>query len=346
MKKLWIAVMALVLCACSTSPSMKKSDVILPSGWKAAVTLTDYQTKTGRLVFFDEKGVLGSAASDITLVDEEHPLPQTEKTIWIVPGFTDKEIKPGKTLCEINKETSEMRLLHTEPSRFTAASESALYFSNTDPGTPPIVTLDKLDLETMKKTSLELEGIQVRGLCATEKGVCLLSVKEGTELTAMFFNPDLTERSSSVLLNDTVGNVFWCMAAEKMIVFVWHMDGEVPKRTMFVIDPDNASWSQIEFPFSPEGRPFSQDNNHIILIEYMNRNDVLISRCDIESGTYDEYVFDGTFMSLAADDMYIYLLDQNQTIHIFDSADPSIEINSFEIEHNSNEYCRTLFSRY
>ena len=345
MKKKWIAVIALSLCAC-TPPSMKESDVILPSEWKAAVTLTDYQTKTGRLVLFDENGVLDSVASDVTLADEEQPLPQTEKTIWIVPSYTDKDIKPGRTLCEINRETSELRLLHTEPSRFTAASESALYFSKTDPGSPPVVTLDKLDLETMKKSSLELEGIQVRGLSATENSVCLLSIKEGTELTAVFFNPDLTERSRSILLNDVVGNVFWCMAGKKMIVFVWHMDEETAKRTMFVIDPDNSSWSKTEFPFSQEGRPFSQDNKHIILIEYMNRNDVLINRCDIESGTYEEYVFNGTFRSLAADDTYIYLLDQNQTIHILDGNDPAIEINSFEIKHNSYEYCRIVFSRH
>jgi hypothetical protein len=48
---------------------MNQADFSLPEGWKAAVTVTDYSDRSGRLVVIDENGELQSTDIEIGLVD-------------------------------------------------------------------------------------------------------------------------------------------------------------------------------------------------------------------------------------------------------------------------------------
>ncbi len=344
MKKYISLFLALVLCGCRTAPSMNQADFSLPEGWKAAVTVTDYSDRSGRLVVIDENGELQSTDIEIGLVDEEHSLPESEDEIWLVPGYTDKEFKPGKTLYALNIENGTVNQLKTEPARFTAAEGRSVYFAKTDSGSPSIMTLDRLNLDSMQIESIETEALFVRAVGAVDGRVCLLTVQDGTNLKANIYDSDLNQVSEQILLDDTVGNVFSCMQNDHMIVMAWHMNGSESYRTMFIIDLLNGDVIRRDLMFSQDGIPVVQDDQYLLLAEAQQRNDVLITRIDMISGTAEEFIFSGTYRSMSADSEYIYLLDQENTVHILDGANPENEINRFEIETSENESCRVIFA--
>jgi len=80
-------------------------------------------------------------------------------------------------------------------------------------------------------------------------------------------------------------------------------------------------------------------------VEAMDRSDVLITRLNTGTGVSEEYIFNGSFRTLTADKDRIYLIDQDQRVHVLDGHDPSRELNQFEIAHNEHEYIRAAFSR-
>ena len=345
MKKYISLFLALVLCGCRTAPSMNQADFSLPEGWKAAVTVTDYSDRSGRLVVIDENGEHQSTDIEIGLVDEEHSLPESEDEIWLVPGYTDKEFKPGKTLYALNIENGTVNQLKTEPARFTTAEGRNVYFAKTDGGSPSIMTLDRLNLDSMQMKSIETEALIVRAVGAVDGRVCLLTVQDGTNLKANIYDSDLNQLSGQILLDDTVGNVFSCMQNDHMIVMAWHMNSSESYRTMFIIDLSNGDVIRRDLMFSQDGIPVVQDDQYLLLAEAQQRSDVLITRIDMISGTAEEFIFSGTYRSMSADSEYIYLLDQENTVHILDGADPENEINRFEIETSENESCRVIFAR-
>ena len=175
--------------------------------------------------------------------------------------------------------------------------------------------------------------------------VCLLTVQDGTNLKANIYDSDLNQLSGQILLDDTVGNVFSCMQNDHMIVMAWHMNSSESYRTMFIIDLSNGDVIRRDLMFSQDGIPVVQDDQYLLLAEAQQRSDVLITRIDMISGTAEEFIFSGTYRSMSADSEYIYLLDQENTVHILDGADPENEINRFEIETSENESCRVIFAR-
>ena len=151
--------------------------------------------------------------------------------------------------------------------------------------------------------------------------------------------------SGQILLDDTVGNVFSCMQNDHMIVMAWHMNSSESYRTMFIIDLSNGDVIRRDLMFSQDGIPVVQDDQYLLLAEVQQRSNVLITRIDMISGTAAEFIFSGTYRSMSADSEYIYLLDQENTVHILDGANPENEINWFEIETSENESCRVIFAR-
>lgn len=345
MKKLMCLIMMAVLGGCSAKPSMKKADFELPENWQAGVTVTDVNNKTGRAVFFDENGETGSVSLDLPLADSEHPLPENRDSVWLVSGFDNKDFRPAKTLYQLSRNSAEAYVLTKEPAAFTAAGSQALYFAHTENGTGAKAVLEKLDTETMKKTSDKQEDGIVRGLAASENGVCLLTVRESTDLKASFFGDQLNLKLEVVLLDDTVGNIFYDNFNGKTAVIVQHMAGETPLRSLFILEPDTATVSCLELPFSPDGIPYFQDDDHVLIVEAMERNDVLITRFEISTGKLQEYTFAGSFNTMTADDSRIYLIDQNQTVHVLDGKNPSVQLNQFDIERRDTEYIKAAFSR-
>ncbi len=345
MKKMISLIMAVILAGCASSPSIRKTDLQQPENWQAAVTVTDMDQKKGRIVFLDETGETGTVSLDLALADTEHPLPESSENIWVVPGFSMKDIQPGKQLYRLNRTSGEIDVLHTEPYPYTAASEKALYFAHTDGGTPAVAVIDRLDIETMQKTSLEYEDRLIRGLSASEHGVCLLSVSGGSDLQAVFYDETLNEKMKVQLLDDTVGNLFFCIQGSVMAVIVQHIEQGTPCRTLFILNPDDCSVIRRDLSFSPDGIPFAQDEDHILIVEAMSRNDVLITRYEISTGTWQESVFAGSFLTMTADAEHIWLVDQEQNVHVLDGHDPSIQISQFAISRNDSESVKAAFSR-
>lgn len=345
MKKMVSLIMAVILAGCAASQSIRKTDLQQPENWQAAVTVTDMDQKKGRIVFLDENGETGTVSLALALADTEHPLPESSENIWVVPGFSMKDIQPGKQLYRLNRTSGEIDVLHTEPYPYTAASEKALYFAHTDGGTPAIAVIDRLDTETMQKTSLEYEGRLIRGLSASEHGVCLLSVSGGSDLQASFYDEALNEKMKVTLLDDTVGNIFCCIQGSVTAVIVQHIEQGTPCRTLFILNPDDCSVIRRELPFSTDGIPFAQDEDHILIIEAMGRKDVLITRYEISTGTWQESVFSGSFLTMTADTEHIWLIDQEQTVHVLDGHDPSVQISQFTVSRNDSEYVKAAFSR-
>lgn len=345
MKKCFSLFLALILSGCRTAPSMNKADFSLPEGWKAAVTVTDYSDRSGRLVALDENGELESIDIDVSLVDEEHCLPKNDNEIWLVPGYTDKEFKPGKILYALNTENGTVNRLKTEPARFTAAEGRNVYFAKTDAGSPSIMTLDCLNLDSMQMKSIESEALIVKAFGAADGRVCLLTVNDGTNLKANIYDEELNIVSEQILLDDMVGNVFSCMQNNHMIVMAWHIDSDESYRTMFIIDLSNGDVIRRNLTFSQDGIPVVQDDQYLLLVEAEQRSDVLITRVDMISGGSEEFTIDGTYRSMSADEQYIWLLDQENTVHILDGRNPENEINRYKIETGENESCRVILTR-
>ena len=346
MKKIWIAVLASVMAGCSAGPSMKTADFTVPEIWQAGAVVSDLSAKTGRIIFMNEEGITGSVSmDDLVLADAEHPLPEDAENIWIVPGFDIKEIKPAKKLYRLGRIGTEAKVLNTNPSNFTAAGTKAVYFAHTDGGTPSIAVLDRLDLETMEKTSLELEDRIVQALSAGENGVCMLTDSHGTDLKASFYDSSLSLTSEVTLLADTVGNVFYTIDETYMAVTVFHMEGETPYRTLFIINPDTGSVITQEMSFSRDGRPVAQDSDHILIVESMEREDVLLTRYEMSTYSFSEYTIPVSFAALAADMNRIYLIAREGIVHVLDGKDPSAEISRFSLGTEGNETVRNAFAR-
>lgn len=344
MKRFLILMIVFALSACG-GQSSEKTDFTAPEGWKFAVSAADLNANTSRLVFASDTDELSSwTLSDMIINESQEPARGDEK-LWITPDYSFKDYKPGKFIYSLDLKNGQTEKLKAEPAVYTAVCNGWVYFGETVPGSPASARVRGYDRNSANQSSNELNNYMARGMASSQNCVVMAASRGDHELTVIHMTRYLEDASFNVMLEDQIGKTCSCVAGEKLILIVWHIDESGEHRTMFIIDPLTGSYEERELPFSYDGFAVTQDSEHVLLIESEERQDVLISRYDLTDGTLESYTFAGTYRSCAADRNQIYLLDQDNTVHILDGKDPSKEITQIHIETKTNENCRMIFAK-